>query len=167
MVLSTLHTNDSLGAIPRLIDMGVEPFLLGSTLNTIVAQRLTRRICASCKIKDEIPDDVLKDIIIELNNVPKEIIKKRIPDFDISRLTFQKGKGCPRCGKTGYSGRIAIIEAININKKLRAKVLDSEKFLNTEDVASNQKFINLKQDGIIKAIQGLTTIEEILRVARD
>ena len=167
LVLSTLHTNNSLGAIPRLLDMGVEPFLLGSTLNTILAQRLSRRICSNCKIKEDVPDDVLKDVIEELNNIPKEIMKKRIPNFDPANLTFQKGKGCTRCGKTGYSGRIAISEAIDINKKLREKVLNSKEFLTDQDIVDNQKFINLKQDGIIKVMQGLTTIEEVLRVARD
>ena len=167
LVLSTLHTNDAIGAIPRLVDMGVEPFLLGSTLNTIVAQRLTRRICSNCKVKEKIPDDVLKEIIEELNKIPREAIEQRIPGFDIGSLAFYKGKGCPRCGKTGYSGRIAIAEAININRKLRSKILDNKKFLDAQDVVDNQKFINLRQDGIIKALQGFTTIEEVLRVARD
>jgi len=163
-VLSTLHTIDALGAIARLVDMEVEPFLLGSTMNTVVAQRLARKICPHCKAEDRLPKDFLNKIKKEINQIPVDSIKEIIPDFNIEKLVFYKGKGCPRCINTGYVGRIAIAEVLDINDQVQEMIIDGKKSLSVKDIKKTQKFLILLHDGIIKVLQGLTTFEEVLRV---
>jgi len=167
LVLSTLHTNDALGAIPRLRDMGSELFLLGSTLNTVVAQRLVRKICPHCKVEYKLPADVLADIKKEISQISLDLIKEILPNFDINKLTFYQGKGCSRCGNLGYSGRIAIAEVIDVNDEIRDIIVNKNKVLKIEDIINSQKFITMRQDGIIKVLQGLTTIAEVLRVIQN
>ena len=166
-VLSTMHTNNAFGAIPRLVDMEVEPFLLGSTLSTVVAQRLARKNCSNCLIEEKIPDEIVEELKAEIAAIPIEIIKDAMDNFDINNLKIFKGKGCPRCGGSGYSGRVAITEVIDINDELREKIIDQEKSIKLEDVKNSQTFVSMKQDGIIKTLKGLTTMEEVLRVMRD
>lgn len=163
-VLSTLHTIDALGAIARLVDMEVEPFLLGSTMNTVVAQRLARKICPHCKAEDRLPKDFLNKIKKEINQIPVDSIKEIIPDFNIEKLVFYKGKGCPRCINTGYIGRIAIAEVLDVNDQVQKMIVDGKKSLSVKDIKKTQKFLILLHDGIIKVLQGLTTFEEVLRV---
>jgi type IV pilus assembly protein PilB len=164
-VLSTLHTNSALGAVPRLNDMKVEPFLLGSTLNLIIAQRLARKICSHCKKEIKMPENVLAEIEKEIEYIPKNVIKEALSGLTDPRKTvFYKGEGCPRCGNSGYSGRVAIVEALDINSEIKNIIIDKNKILRIEDVRSSQDFINMKQDGIIKVLRGQTTMEEILRV---
>jgi len=164
-VLSTLHTNDALGAVPRLLDMKVEPFLLGSTLNVIIAQRLARKICPYCKKEEKLPEDVLADMENEIKNIPASIMKESVKDFtDLKKTVFLKGSGCARCGNSGYSGRIAIVEVFDINDKIKEIVMDKNKNLRFEDIKKSQDFITMKQDGTIKVLRGETTMEEIFRV---
>jgi len=164
-VLSTLHTNDALGAVPRLLDMKVEPFLLGSTLNVIIAQRLARKICPFCQKEEKLPEDILADMGNEIKNIPASIMKESAKDFtDFRKTVFLKGSGCARCGNSGYSGRIAIVEVFDINEKIKDIIMDKNKNLRFEDVKKSQDFITMKQDGIIKVLRGETTMEEILRV---
>jgi len=164
-VLSTLHTNDALGAVPRLLDMKVEPFLLGSTLNVIIAQRLARKICPFCQKEEKLPEDILADMGNEIKNIPASIMKESAKDFtDFRKAVFLKGSGCARCGNSGYSGRIAIVEVFDINEKIKDIIMDKNKNLRFEDVKKSQDFITMKQDGIIKVLRGETTMEEILRV---
>lgn len=165
-VLSTLHTNDAIGAIPRLVDMNVEPFLLGSTLNTIVAQRLARKICQHCKIETEVPKDIVEGVREELAQIPDKVMKSLVPDFDASSFKFYKGKGCSRCGNLGYSGRVSIAEVIDINDGLKNIIIDGKR-VKIEDVRKSQDFITLRQDGLIKVLLGITTMEEVLRVIYD
>jgi len=162
-VLSTLHTNDALGAIPRLLDMAVEPFLLGSTLNIVLAQRLGRKICEHCKTEYKLPDDVTADVKRELAITPPAVIKELMPDFDIKKIKFYKGKGCARCGATGYTGRVALAEVLDVNDKIKEIIMNNKANLTLDDLVKNQNFITMKQDGIIKALMGLTTMEEVLR----
>lgn len=162
-VLSTLHTNDALGAIPRLLDMAVEPFLLGSTLNIVVAQRLGRKICEHCKVEYKLPDDIVADIKKELANMPMAAIKEMIPDFDLKKIKFYKGRGCSRCGTTGYTGRIALAEVLDINDKIKEIIMNNKANLTLDDLVKNQNFITMKQDGVMKVLMGLTTMEEVLR----
>lgn len=165
-VLSTLHTNDAIGAIPRLIDMKVEPFLLGSTLNTIVAQRLARKICEHCKMEDGLPKETIEGIKEEVRKVPEAVVKRLLPNFDAENPKFYKGKGCPRCGNLGYSGRVSITEVIDINDKLKDLIIEGKR-VKIEDIMASQDFITLKQDGLIKVLSGVTTMEEVLRVIYD
>ncbi len=168
MVLSTLHTNDAIGAIPRLIDMHIEPFLLGSTLNVVIAQRLVRKICEFCKEEvNDIPEkiiDQVKKTIIEVNpiHLPKEL-QDMIHREDYK---FYRGRGCPRCGDSGYQGRIAIVEILSMNDDLK-KVLENGKLEEIEKVFIEQGLPNMQQDGVIKVLQGKTTMEEVLRVSKE
>jgi type IV pilus assembly protein PilB len=167
LVLSTMHTNDAFGAIPRLLDMKVEPFLLGSTLNTVVAQRLGRKICKHCKAEDNVAPEVLEEMKKDLSLIPIELIKKELSSYDPANLKVYRGKGCARCGSTGYSGRVAINEVIDVNEQVRNVIIDDDKNLSIEDIKKSQTFLSIKQDGLIKVLKGLTTMEEVYRVMRD
>jgi len=174
MVLSTLHTNDAIGTIPRLIDMKVEPFLLASTLNGILAQRLVRRICNFCKIKEEISQDVRDDIAEEIKKIYDVVDDKIKKLFEATILSsgstsrqLHKGKGCARCGNTGYQGRISIAEVLDVNDEIKSQIANSQGLNYKSEVLKKQKFITVKQDGIIRALQGITSIEEVLRVMSD
>ncbi len=169
LVLSTLHTNDALGTIFRLLDMKVERFLLSSTLKTVVAQRLARQLCDICKVPTEISSDAVKEIFDEIKLIPTEIMKLEIPGF-IDMETFLKGivfyktVGCPHCENTGYLSRVAISEAIEINDYLKKKINDGVESLDIETIKKSQDFISIKQDGFLKAARGITTVEEVLRI---
>jgi len=163
-VLSTLHTNSAIGAIPRLLDMEVEPFLLGSTLNVIIAQRLARKNCPYCRKEEKLPPDIVADMEKEMATVPESIMKEALKDFTtIKETVVYHGSGCARCGNSGYSGRVGIVEALDINDKIKDFIME-KKNLRLEDVRANQDFTSMKQDGIIKVLRGETTMEEVLRV---
>lgn len=169
LVLSTLHTNDALGAVFRLLDMKIERFLLSSTLKTVVAQRLTRRLCEYCKKETQLSPDAVQEIVEELQKAPFEIIKEELPEITkaedaASRYKIYQAVGCNRCENTGYSSRIAISEVIEINEALRDMINNGDKSLNLETVKKTESFISIKQDGFIKVLQGKTTMEEVLRV---
>jgi len=168
LVLSTLHTNDAIGAVLRLLDMKVERFLLASTLKVIVAQRLARRLCTHCKQEVQLSDEAKEEIKAELVSLPADIIKSELPDFSIDNM-FEKYKiykpvGCPRCENTGYSGRVSISEVVEINDELKEIINAGEENLNEEVVRKTENFISIKQDGMIKVLQGVTNLEEVLRV---
>ena len=167
VVLSTLHTNSAVGAIPRLLDMRIEPFLLGSTVHTVIAQRLARKICPHCKEEFEIPKDILEEVKAKINDIDKKYINKIIKGFNPEKLIFYHGKGCPRCGNSGYSGRVSVVEVLDINKKLKRLIFDGNRDLSMEQILSTQEFITIKQDGILKVLQGITTMEEVMRVMKD
>ncbi len=166
LVLSTIHTTSAVGAIARLIDMKVEPFLLGSTLNTIVAQRLVRKICPECKKEIEIPADSLVEIKETLKSIPLDYIKSIMPEFSWDKAKIYHGQGCSACGNTGYAGRLCIAEVIDVNEELKRIILDG-KMLHNEDIRKYQVFTSIKQDGLIKVLLGYTSMEEVLRVMRD
>lgn len=164
LVLSTLHTNSSIGAIPRLVDMGIEPFLLASSLRVVAAQRLVRRICENCKQEVKISQSVLEYIKNQIENLPQEELKKYKVDLSKGIHVFE-GKGCEECGKTGYKGRVAIFEALEIDKDM--KEIISEKNgaeAEVQKYAEKQGMIKIKQDGLLKVILGITTLAEIERV---
>jgi type II secretory ATPase GspE/PulE/Tfp pilus assembly ATPase PilB-like protein len=152
------------GVIPRLVDMGIEPFLIGSALNIAIAQRLVRKVCPYCKEEIEVTPEVLASVEKELDKVPADQ-KKEITAM--SDLKFYRGKGCKECKNSGVSGRLGIYEVLamtpEMEKVIHSKVTDSD----IETEAERQGMITMKQDGIIKALQGLTTIEEVLRVTEE
>jgi type IV pilus assembly protein PilB len=158
MVLSTIHTNDAAGTIPRMIDMKIESFLIATTINAIVAQRLARKICQKCREREEIPNEQLEYI--------KQIMAT-CKEFQGKKLEFFRGKGCDMCNGTGYKSRVGIFEVLPITKRI--KEIMTEKI--SSDVitaeAIKEGMINLKQDGILKALDGLTTVEEVWRVTKD
>lgn len=168
LVLSTLHTNNAIGTISRLIDMGIEAFLLASTLKVVVAQRLARKLCEHCKKKTGISQGRLDLMIKTLKGVSPEILKEELPKLknadDIENIIVYQAVGCKRCEDTGYLGRVALGEAIEINDALRGIILDRSKILSEEEIKKTQRFLSIQQDGVIKVIKGITTLEEILRV---
>ncbi|GKU81448.1 GspE/PulE family protein [Niallia sp. NCCP-28] len=149
LVLSTLHTNDSLGSVTRLLDMGVEPFLVASSVSGIVAQRLVRKVCRDC---GQVHSASLRE---------QEIFAKR--GLSIEKVV--RGKGCASCNMTGYKGRIAIHEVLVINDEMRRVIMNGESFSKLRELAVKAKTIFLIDDGLLKVKQGITTTEEVLRVA--
>lgn len=164
LVLTTLHTNSSIGAIPRLIDMGIEPFLLSSSLRVVAAQRLVRRICEKCKKEITLPKAVYEEITRQIQDVPAEEIKKY--GLDLSKgMKIYEGAGCEECGNSGFKGRIAIFEALEIDsdiKEIMTERKGSEKDI--EEHAFRSGMIRIKQDGMLKVLLGMTTISEVERV---
>lgn len=158
LVLSTLHTNDAATALPRLIDMNVEPFLVASTVNVIIAQRLVRKICEICKGTRTITKEEL------LQNLPTEVVNRYI-DEKTSIIIYQ-GAGCKICHLTGYSGRIGVFEVLEVTKDIRdliTKRNDADVILQK---AIEQGLTTMLDDGLEKVLRGMTTIEEVLRVTK-
>lgn len=164
LVFSTLHTNTAIGAIPRLIDMGLEGFLLASSLKVVAAQRLVRRVCEKCKIEEKITKEMEDSIRKKLSLLEEEDIKQYGVDLQ-KPFVFYKGKGCEHCGGSGYKGRLAIYEVLEVDDVIsslmvRQHVSDIE----IEKQAIAQGMMFMKQDGFLKALQGQTTLAEIERV---
>ncbi len=162
LVLSTLHTNDAAGAIPRLIDMGVEPFLIGSSLHTVVAQRLVRKICLNCKKEVKMPEVVYEDIKQEFENIPK----KYKTDLEIKpedKKMFS-GAGCAKCNGTGYKGRFGIFELLPLSEPIQQLAIKRASSTDILNQALKEGMITMKQDGILKVLRGQTTMEEVYRV---
>lgn len=163
LMFSTLHTNTAIGAIPRLIDMGIEPFLLSSSLRIVAAQRLVRRICEKCKEKITVPQSIRNAIKKAVEGISETELKKY--GVDLSEINFYHGKGCDYCNGTGLKGRIAIFEAVPVNDNIKNIITEkkgSEELIKKE--RESMGLITIKQDGILKILLGLTTIEEIERV---
>jgi type II secretory ATPase GspE/PulE/Tfp pilus assembly ATPase PilB-like protein len=164
LVFSTLHTNSAMGAIPRLMDMGIEPFLLTASLNLLAAQRLVRKICDKCVTEAKPTDSIQKVIADELAQVNPEETK----DFDLKNSRVYVGKGCPVCGNTGYKGRIGIYEIVNISKKIQDMINDRSPAIKIQEYAVKEEgMLLMRQDGILKALKGLTTVEEVIRVTKE
>ncbi len=163
LVLATLHTNNSLGVIPRLIDLNVRPFLIPPTLELAIAQRLVRKLCKNCKKQVE-PGNKIKEIILQgLASLP-EVKKKEI---DLSNLKIFEPQGCKKCNSSGFSGRIALFEILEMTKELAEIVLHEPSESKIAEEALRQGMITMKQDGILKAMEGITTIQEVIRVAEE
>lgn len=161
LILSTIHTSTASGAIPRLIDMGLEPFLLNACLNLIVGQRLVRRICEHCKKEIELSEKAKAEIEREIEQIPEEE-KKDIP----KEIKIYKGEGCKYCGREGYRGRVAIFEVLEMTPEMREIVAKAPSVDKIREEARRQKMITMKQDGILKMLRGITTYEEVLRVTQ-
>ncbi|PIT94831.1 hypothetical protein COT98_02035 [Candidatus Falkowbacteria bacterium CG10_big_fil_rev_8_21_14_0_10_39_9] len=168
LVLSTLHTNDALGAVFRLLDMKIEPFLLASTLRLVVAQRLVRKLCPYCKKETKLPEKVLAEMVSVMSELPLDVVKSEnvaINNFeDIRNFKFYEPVGCIRCSNTGYLDRSAIAESVVINDELKDLIINERNKLNNDAVRHSQLFVSLKQDGIFKVLSGLTSINEVLRI---
>ncbi len=154
LVLSTLHTNEALGAVPRLIDMGMEPFLLANSLALVAAQRLVRILCPYCKVP-HIPDHkMLAQIIQEGHLNPREQ----------NTWTFFKAVGCPKCFGTGFTGRRAIYEVYRINEEMRNIIYKTQDLIELKKAAIKSGALNLRANGWHKVVRGLTTVDEILSI---
>lgn len=157
LVFSTLHTNDAAGALPRLLDMGAEPYLLASSITCIVAQRVVRKIHEECKEPYSPDAAVVKTIEDELGALWK-------PQGDIKLF---KGKGDAECGNSGYYGRIGLFETIPVTEKIGKLILQRASAGDIDTQARTEGMISLKQDGYLKVVEGITTVEEVLRVAQE
>ena len=149
LVLSTLHTNDAPSTINRLMNMGIEPFLVASSLNLVCAQRLVRRVCVNCKIEDDVPPPALEQIGFTSDLA--------------STVKPKKGKGCEKCNKTGYKGRVGLYEVMEITDELRELILVGASALELRRKAIEEGMITLRGSGLRKITEGVTTIEEVLR----
>jgi len=165
IVLSTLHTNDAFGALPRLVDMKVEPFLLSSTVNVIVAQRLVRKVCSYCKVNEDAKPEIADQIRKELSEMPKQSVPKDLLTLRIVRMV--RGQGCPRCDGTGYSGRTAISEVLAITDPMKEIIATGLTNDRVREEFARQGLLSLKQDGILKVLQGFTTLEEIMTATKE
>ncbi len=151
LVLSTLHTNDAPSTISRMLNMGIEPFLITAALNAIVAQRLARKICSNCKKPLDIPAQALKDI--------------QVPADKIGKFQCYKGSGCETCSNTGYKGRIAVYEVMSVNDALKEMILNGASTAELKSQAAKLGMKTLRQSAISKLIEGVTTVDEVTRVS--
>ncbi|MDO8566136.1 MAG: GspE/PulE family protein [Candidatus Moranbacteria bacterium] len=164
LVFSTLHTNDAVGTIPRLVDMGVESFLLASSLQVVAAQRLVRRICEKCREEASLTELQKKRIQGLFDSIaPKEVEAYGLDPKQ--KIIFYQGKGCNQCNESGYRGRVAIYEVIEVDEEMRAIITDQKgNEGEVQKAAIRQGMSSMKQDGILKALKGLTTLSEVERV---
>lgn len=158
LVFSTLHTSNAAGSLPRLLDLGAENFLLASTMNAIVAQRIVRRICSQCRESYTPEAAVIEEM--------KDVLGKLFPKGQ-EKVTLYKTKGCIDCGQTGYLGRIGIYEVLPVSEKIAHLVLERQDSSTIEQQAIVEGMITMVQDGYMKVLQGVTTLEEVLRVAKE
>jgi type IV pilus assembly protein PilB len=149
LVLSTLHTNDAPSTISRLMNMGIEPFLVATSVHLICAQRLARRICQDCKV----PVEISPQLLIDAGFTPQEA----------KTVTVYKGAGCPRCGEKGYKGRVGLYEVLEITDELRELILVGASALELKKRGIEQGMISLRRSGLIKVAAGMTTLEEVFR----
>lgn len=190
LVLSTLHTNSAAAAIPRLLDMGMEPYLLASTLRVLVAQRLPRRVCPRCmKAVPATPVEIkeIQNVLSGIKNfdlikyVTQVIAAKKAKGEEGSAVLkvpeigpdgqpiiyLYKGTGCDRCGGSGYSSRIGIFEVLDITDKISRMIMGNVTAQDIENEARENGMITMTQDGFLKLLEGITTIEEVLRVSKE
>jgi type IV pilus assembly protein PilB len=151
LVLSTLHTNDAPSTINRMIDMGIEPFLVSSSTNLILAQRLIRKLCEKCKAKEVIHPEALREL-----GIPNE------PVFDIYNKV-----GCPACSGTGYKGRLGLYEVMPLSADIKEMILNRASSAEIKDQAIKDGMVTLREDGILKLREGITSLEEVLRETTD
>jgi len=150
LVLSTLHTNDAPATISRLLNMGVEPFLITASVNLVLAQRLARRICADCRTDADVDLEVLRDL--------------GVPEDQLATASVKKGAGCPTCGGSGYKGRVALYEVMRFSDDLKERVLQGASAAELKAAAIKNGMLTLRMSGIRKILDGVTTPEEVLRV---
>jgi len=163
LVFTTLHTNDAAGAIPRLVDMKVNPTLIPPAINLIIAQRLVRQVCKNCSKKYKPDEKTINQLKENLKNIPSEI-KAQYPKIDKDLVLLRAGQGCKKCNFTGYKGRIAIIELFTIDKEMEKIIIKSPSIAEIYETAVKRGMITIEQDAILKVLKKITTIEEVERV---
>lgn len=159
LVLSTLHTNDAPTAVPRLLDMGVEPFLIASSVNVIVAQRLVRSIHPGCRVSEEV------DLAVRAPMLGAPLLQKVFDGKTSARL--YKGKGCSLCQGTGYEGRIGIFEVLSVDEEVRKAIVTRQTASVIRDIAVKNGMRSMITDGLEKVKKGMTTIDEVIRVTKE
>jgi len=164
LVFSTLHTNDASGAAPRMMDMGVEPFLLTSALTCVVAQRVLRKVCPHCFQEIEIPREIEPEVKATLGPIYGMIEERWKKEG--KKITVPKIVGCDKCNNTGYLGRIAIYEVMPISEKISKLIVEKASASDIQKQAISEGMLTMKQDGYVKVLEGITTVDEVLRVAQ-
>ena len=189
LVLSTIHTNSASAALPRLIDMNIESYLIASVLQMVVAQRLPRRICNKCRQTYLAPREVMDEIKEVLSSLERfdivQYLKTKCKSETLEGaekvfvkcpedrgdgthdIYLYKGAGCQECGYTGYIGRIGIFEVLKVTEKIGRMILENRSSEEIEKEAIANGMVSMVQDGYLKALEGITTIEEVMRVSRD
>lgn len=162
LVLSTIHTRDALGTITRLLDIGIVRYLLPETLLLLVAQRLARRLCDDCKVTKEANAELTKVIEDSLENLPEELVSR----YSLKKKPYKifYPQGCQKCNHKGFTGRIAIFEVVMLTEELKSRIYDGVSEAELRQLLPQQQFVSLRQDGIIKALQGLVNLEEIIKI---
>jgi type IV pilus assembly protein PilB len=148
-MLSTLHTNDAPSSVNRLVNMGIEPFLVANSLNLIAAQRLVRRVCDACKEPHEIPR--------------LRLVEAGMPESLVAETRAMKGRGCDRCSGTGYKGRVGLFEIMEVSETLRDLILQNPPIADLRNKAVEEGMSTLRQSGLAKVREGITTLEEVVR----
>lgn len=161
LMLSTIHTNSASGAIPRFLSMGVKPFLLAPALNSILGQRLVRRVCDSCIEEDKLTAEKMERVLKVMENLPESERK----NVDFKKMVFYKGAGCDKCSGLGYKGRIGVYEIFTMSKEIEQVILSSQvsEFV-IQELAVKNGMVTMAQDGILKALEKITSIDEVFRV---
>ena len=172
LVLSTLHTNDAVGTIPRLLDMNIAPFMVASTVTMIVGQRLVRKICIKCIESYTLDKKEIEQLgkLFDMKHIIEVLIKEKAiagADQKLERLRFYRGKGCKNCNHTGYKGRIGIYEIMEVTPEIRNLVSHNATVENILKVVKTNGMIFMVEDGFIKAKNGITTVEEVVRVSSE
>ena len=172
LVLSTLHTNDAVTTLPRLEEMNVPNFLIASTTNVIIDQRLVRKICQNCIHSYTLGKEAIQDLNQKFNlKAIMEVLEQQgiilSADVPAESLLFYKGKGCKQCSNTGYKGRVGIFEVLDVSKEISKLIMDKASTFKILQEAKSKGMLTMIQDGFIKAKNGVTTIEEILRASRE
>lgn len=165
LLFSTLHTRDVLGGVPRLIDMKIEPFLLASTLIMVEAQRLVRKICQDCREEVAVSKEIRADIERALAAFPPNAVLP--PDVTGSGMKLYKGRGCPKCGGGGYRGRTVIVELLEFDDALQQLIVKGFPASEAAALAGQKGMLTLHQDALLKALEGMTTYEEVLRITHE
>lgn len=164
LVLSTIHTNDALGTIPRLIDMGIDPFLLTATLRILAAQRLVSRLCQECKREVELTPSLKEKIAQELKGVPTEYLTD---DNQRHPTMLFESPGCPACHEAGSIGRVAIFEIVPVTRTIREAINAGGEYGTLQELSRKQGDLTMRQDGLLKALLGLAQYEDVMRVTSD
>ncbi len=172
IVFSTLHTNSSAAALPRLLDIGVEPFLIASTINAVLAQRLVRVICKDCQVPFKLEDAVYGSLSkqFHMEKLLSVLIKQGLAPAKtktVKELKFFKGQGCDKCNHSGYKGRLGIHEILEVTQGVAQMIMEHKSAQEIQDTAEKEGMVLMWEDGFIKALKGITTIDEIVRVSKD
>ena len=167
LVLATLHTNDAVSSLPRLMEMGIENFLVAATAQMVIAQRLVRTICKHCKKSYQMSLKQLEDFGKTLDEDTFKKLTERLKQEGTEVLTFYHGEGCEHCNNTGYKGRMSIAEVMEVTDAMKKNISMNTQMEELETLALKEGMIDMFTDGINKVLSGETTLEEVLRVMRD
>lgn len=162
LVFSTLHTNSASGALPRLLDMQAEPFLLASSMTCVAAQRVVRKICDNCKEAYTPPAPIVE----QMKQVLGPMYEAYLSKLGGKPMTLSRGRKCEACGETGYRGRVGIFEVLKVTEKIGKLILERAPAIQIEQAAVTDGMVLMEQDGYLKALEGITTLEEVMRVAK-